>query len=56
MVLPIIEAIFMYILKINAMKDIRISVTSIAKAIERNTRMQDELNCQIPSIKNDCEY
>ena len=40
----------MYILKISAMKCIKITVTTIAKITDRNAGMQNVLNCQITSI------
>ena len=48
---PIIQVSFMYILKISAMKCIKITVTTIAKITDRNAGMQNVLNCQITSIR-----
>ena len=45
------QVIFMYILKISAIKSARISVTAIKKTIDRNKGMQNVLNCQIISIR-----
>ena len=39
----------MYILKIKAIKSIKNSVTIIAKIADRNTGMQNVINCQITS-------
>ena len=41
----------MYILKISAIKSIKISVTTITKIIDRNAGMRNVLNCQITSIR-----
>ena len=41
----------MNILKISAIKSIKISVTTIAKITDRNVGMQNVLNCQITSIR-----
>ena len=40
----------MYILKISAIKSIKLRVTTIAKITDRNTGIQNLLNCQITSI------
>ena len=42
---------FMYLLKISAVKRIKISVTTIVKITDRNEGMQNVLNCQITSIR-----
>ena len=47
--IPIIQFSFMYILKISAIKSIKNSVTIIAKIADRNTGMQNVINCQITS-------
>ena len=39
----------MYILKIKAIKSIKNSVTIIAKIADRNTGMQNVINCKITS-------
>ena len=49
--IPVIQASFVYILKISSIKSIEISVTTIAKVTDRNTGMQNVLNCQITSIR-----
>ena len=49
--IPIIQVSFMYILKISAIKIIKTSVTTIVKITDRNTGMQNELNCQIARIR-----
>ena len=41
----------MNILKISAIKSIKISVTTIIKITDRNAGMQNVLNCQITSIR-----
>ena len=41
----------MYLLKISAVKRIKISVTTIVKITDRNEGMQNVLNCQITSIR-----
>ena len=41
----------MYILKISAIKSIKISVTTIVKITDRNAGMQNVLNCQMRSIR-----
>ena len=41
----------MYILKISAIKSIKISVTTIVKITDRNAGMKNVLNCQITSIR-----
>ena len=41
----------MYILKISAIKTIKISVTIIVKITDRNAGMQNVLNCQITSTR-----
>ena len=52
--IPIIQVSFMYILKISALKIIKISVTTTAKITDRNSGMQNVLNCQITSIRKIC--
>ena len=47
----IIQVSFRYILKISAIKSIKISVTTIAKITDRNAGMRNVLNCQITSIR-----
>ena len=47
----IIQVSFLYILKISAIKSIKISVTAIGKITYRNPGMKNVLNCQIPSIR-----
>ena len=49
--IPIIQVSFMYILKISAMKSIKISVTTIVKIRDRNARRKNVLNYQITSIR-----
>ena len=49
--IPIIEVSFMYILKLSAIKSIKISVTTIVKVTDRNTGMQNVLSCQMTSIR-----
>ena len=49
--IPIIQVSFMYKLKISAIKSIKTSVTTIVKITDRNTGMQNELNCQITRIR-----
>ena len=41
----------MYILKISAIKSIKISVTTITKITDRNAGMRNVFNCQITSIR-----
>ena len=41
----------MYMLKISAIKSIKICVTTIPKITDGNTVMQNVLNCQITSIR-----
>ena len=41
----------MYTLKISAIKNIKISITTTAKITDRNAGMQNVLNCQIASIR-----
>ena len=41
----------MYILKISAIKSIKISVTNTVKITDRNAGMQNELKCQITRIR-----
>ena len=43
--IPIVHVSFMYIIKINAIKSIKISVTTIAKITDRNAGMLNVLNC-----------
>ena len=45
--IPIIQVSFMYMLKISAIKSIKISVTTIGKSTDRNAGMQNVLNCQM---------
>ena len=49
--IPIIQVSFMYILKISAMKSIKISVTTIVKIRDGNARRRNVLNYQITSIR-----
>ena len=49
--ISIIQVSFMYILKISAIKSIKISVTTIIKITDRNAGMRDVLNCQITSLR-----
>ena len=41
----------MYTLKISAIKNIKINITTTAKITDRNEGMQNVLNCQITSIR-----
>ena len=41
----------MYTLKISAIKNIKISITTTAKITDRNAGMQNVLNCQITGIR-----
>ena len=45
--ISIIQVSFMYILKISAIKSIKISVTIITKITDRNAGMRDVLNWQV---------
>ena len=49
--IPIIQVIFMYILKISATKSIKISVTTIVKITDRYRGMQNVVNCQMTRIR-----
>ena len=49
--IPIIQAGFMYILKIRAIKSTKPSVTTVVKITDRNAGIQNELNCQITRIR-----
>ena len=49
--IPIIQVSFMYILKISAIKSIKISVATIVKINDRNAGRKNVLNCQITSIR-----
>ena len=49
--IPITQVSFMYILKISAIKTIKISVATIVKITDRDAGMQNVLNCQIKSTR-----
>ena len=49
--IPIIQVIFMYILKISTTKSIKISVITIVKITDRNRGMQNVVNCQMTRIR-----
>ena len=49
--IPIIQAGFMYILKIRAIKSTKPSVTTVVKITDRNAGMHNELNCKITRIR-----